>query len=153
VKFYLMRHGEAEAYAATDAARCLTAEGKRKLTGFIGDIAAELQDVNAILHSPYKRATQTAGIVAETLGISAIEVLPEWIPEGSPSAALVSLEPFADLTPLVVTHLPLVGYVTALCCEGSEHYPLPFVCGEIVRIQADWPAAGLGQMLQNWRPV
>ncbi len=153
MNFYLMRHGQAEAYAASDADRCLTSSGKHELERFLKALSPDLQDVDLILHSPYQRAFETALIVSTVLGVDSVQTLPHWTPEASPSLALASLESFENKTPLVVTHLPLVGYVTALCCQGSEQYPLPFTCGEIVKITADWPAAGLGQLLQNWRPV
>ncbi|MFW1676288.1 phosphohistidine phosphatase SixA [Pontibacter sp. JAM-7] len=151
--FYLMRHGEAESFAVTDAQRRLTETGRLKLERQLKQIDAELLDIDCILHSPYQRAKETAALVSAQLGILPEPSLSAWTPDASPSAALDSLEAFADRTPLVVTHLPLVGYVTALCCEGSTQYPAVFGCGEIVRIKADWPAAGLGQLQQQWRPV
>jgi phosphohistidine phosphatase len=49
-----------------------------------------------------------------------------------------------------VTHMPLISFVEALCCEGVISYPRSFACAEIAEITADWPAAGLGSLIRHF---
>lgn len=143
MKFFLMRHGEAEAFAKTDRDRKLTDQGKSMVRERITALRAALSDIDCIVHSPYIRAHQTAYIVAELIGIDRIKYSELWIPEGRPQDALSSVEGYSNSTPLFVTHMPLIAQVEALCA-GESRYPSPFDCGEISQISADWPAAGLG---------
>ncbi|WP_420597649.1 SixA phosphatase family protein [Neptuniibacter sp.] len=143
MKFFLMRHGEAEAFAKTDRDRKLTDQGETMIRERITALRASLSDIDCIVHSPYIRAHQTAHIVAELIGIDRIQNSELWIPEGRADEALSSVESFINSTPLFVTHMPLISQVEALCV-GDKGYPYPFSCGEIAVMHADWPASGLG---------
>lgn len=143
MKFFLMRHGEAEAFAKTDRDRKLTDQGKSMVRERITALRAVLSDIDCIVHSPYIRAHQTANIVADLIGVDRIKSSELWIPEGRPQDALSSVESYINSTPLFVTHMPLIAHVEALCA-GESRYPSPFDCGEISQISTDWPAAGLG---------
>ncbi|WP_420600771.1 SixA phosphatase family protein [Neptuniibacter sp.] len=143
MKFFLMRHGEAEAFAKTDRDRKLTDQGESLIRERITALRASLCDIDCIVHSPYIRAHQTAYIVAQLIGIDRIKCSELWIPEGGADEALSSVESFINSTPLFVTHMPLISQVEALCV-GEPRYPSPFGCGEISQIRADWPAVGLG---------
>lgn len=143
MRFFLMRHGEAEAFAKTDRDRKLTDQGETLIRERITALRASLCDIDCIVHSPYIRAHQTAYIVAQLIGIDRIKCSELWIPEGGADEALSSVESFINSTPLFVTHMPLISQVEALCV-GEPRYPSPFGCGEISQISADWPAVGLG---------
>jgi phosphohistidine phosphatase len=67
---YLMRHGEAEPQRTTDDARPLTAVGEATVRA-VADGMRQLGLRPRILHSPYIRATQTARLVADVLGVTA----------------------------------------------------------------------------------
>ena len=143
MKFFLMRHGEAEAFAKTDRDRKLTDQGESMIRERITALRTSLSDIDCIVHSPYVRAHQTAYIAAELIGIDSITCSDLWIPEGKPQDALSSVESYINSTPLFVTHMPLISQVEALCA-GDQRYPAPFSCGEITEVTADWPAVGLG---------
>ena len=142
---FLMRHGEAEFYAASDQARALTAFGIERAEENLRALQSQLCTIEQIVHSPYLRAQQTATLAAQILGIaeSHIHVNELWTPDGNPQIALTSLEAYMDKTTLVVTHMPLISQVEALWI-GETAYPAAFACAEISRIAAEWPAAGLG---------
>lgn len=145
MKFYLMRHGEAEMFAASDKQRALTSQGRIRLQEQITAIRSSLSDVDCILHSPYQRACETAAIVAQALKIDALAVVDGWTPSDDPVTAISTLEGYLQRTPLIVTHMPLVSNVEALLCDGSSSYPRAFNCGEISAIEAEFPAVGLGE--------
>lgn len=144
MRCFLMRHGEAELYAASDQTRALTFQGVERLKHQLQALQGQLGEIEQIVHSPYLRAQQTAALVADTIGIteSNIVISELWTPDSDPHAALAMLEAYTDKTTLVVTHMPLISLVEALWL-GETLYPQAFACGEISRISADWPAAGL----------
>ncbi len=144
MKFYLMRHGEAEFNAPSDAQRKLTDRGVELLTYRLASCQEMLASVNCIVHSPYRRTTETAEIVSKVLNINTLYCSDLWTPDSDPHIALNALERYVDSVPLIVTHMPIVSYVEALCCDGNSQYPQPFGCGEISSIEADWPGTGLG---------
>jgi phosphohistidine phosphatase len=143
-----MRHGEAEMFAVSDESRALTSGGAEKVRLKLTELKPQLNAIDCIIHSPYLRAAQTAEIVAQCLGIKTLIVSEKWTPEANPSEVLASLETFSNLTPLIVTHMPIVSRVEALCC-GEPQYPQPFNCAELSCIDADWPGAGLGSSRRN----
>ncbi len=66
---YLLRHGDAEDGNGDDAARRLTAKGKRQ-AGTAGRALAELgEKIDACLTSPKLRAAETARLACEPLGL------------------------------------------------------------------------------------
>lgn len=143
MKFYLMRHGEAEMFAVSDEARALTSGGVERLREKLMRKMSQLRGIDCIIHSPYLRTVQTAEIVSQFLGVNEFIASENWTPEADPQHALAFLEAFSARTPIIVTHMPIVSRVEALCC-GDLRYPQPFQCGELSLIEADWPAAGLG---------
>lgn len=150
MKFYLMRHGEAEFNAPSDAQRKLTDRGVELLKYRLASSKAMFEGVNCIVHSPYRRTTETAEIASEVLDIDTLYCSDLWTPESDPHVALNALEHYVDAVPLIVTHMPIVSYVEALCCDGNAQYPQLFGCGETSSIEADWPGIGLGMRLARF---
>lgn len=144
MKFFLMRHGEAETFAASDMQRNLTERGRLHVSDHVRHLSPQLSDVDCIIHSPYLRTCQTANIVADILSVTDLIESDQWTPDSSPVIALQSLEELENRCPIVVTHMPIVSRVEALCCD-DERFPHPFQCGELTQIIAEWPAAGLGK--------
>ena len=86
MRLWLLRHGQAEPKARTDAQRNLTDVGRREVEG----AAASLQDqsLQVILVSPYQRAQQTAEIVRQALGFTGpAETVPWLTPDSDPADA------------------------------------------------------------------
>ncbi len=76
MQLYFLRHGAADWPdwdPAQDHLRPLTREGVRKIKAEAKAMAAWGVTFDAVLSSPYTRAWQTADIVAETLGLEAVE--------------------------------------------------------------------------------
>ena len=73
---YLLRHGVAERKNGEDAKRRLTAEGKRQSAAAGLALAALGVPVEACLTSPKLRASETAELACEALGIEAEVVEP-----------------------------------------------------------------------------
>lgn len=105
----LLRHGLASGQGP-DAG--LLPEGTAYLRRLGERLESEGWRPAAVVTSPYRRARESAMVIAAALGaLTQIQVLEELAPEAEPDAAIAAIldrVPFA--TPvLVVTHLPLVG--------------------------------------------
>lgn len=110
----------------------------------------ESGDIERILVSPYLRAEQTECVVAETLNFSGKkEVLPELTPGGDADRVADYLQMLATegvASVLLISHLPLVGYiVSALCPQES---PPMFSTSAIASVTLD-AATGKGSL--NWQ--
>lgn len=105
---FIMRHGEAEAMAQTDAHRELTPEGRSDITQMASSYRDALSQVDVIWASTYVRAQQTAAIMAEHLS-KPIITQPFLPPSANPTEVLSALEASRHQTVLVVSHQPLVG--------------------------------------------
>jgi phosphohistidine phosphatase len=99
MQLFLLRHAEAEAKAASDETRPLTAKGSKQAK-IIGKYCLEHGVVPAvILSSPLKRAEETARLVAAELNSPKLVQIAEYLRAGMTSnRALSSLsENFTDL--------------------------------------------------------
>ncbi|CAI2148292.1 Phosphohistidine phosphatase sixA [Serratia fonticola] len=80
-------------------------------------------DIERVLVSPYLRAEQTLETVREALTLpEGEEVLPELTPGGDAGLVSCYLQALAKEgigAVLVVSHLPLVGYLVAELCPGE----------------------------------
>ncbi|GLR74980.1 phosphohistidine phosphatase SixA [Aliivibrio sifiae] len=120
MKVFIMRHGEAEAYAPSDEERNLTSHGESqsaKIAQWL--MAAHGVTFDYVLVSPYVRAQQTWNTIKPILNVAdaKVEISDEITPYGDSDdvveyvKALGSVEEIENI--LIVSHLPLVGYLTA----------------------------------------
>jgi phosphohistidine phosphatase len=110
-----MRHGEAEGAApGGDAMRALTPRGRDIVEGAARALKRMGLRPEALWHSPYVRARQTAEIVAETLGLDGMQEKEGLVPHGSAAAMAEALFEAKARSIFVVAHLPILP---ALCVE------------------------------------
>ncbi len=132
MKLVIMRHGQAEAAASSDAERRLTAVGRADVENIAGKLwrdlcGAGLAQPAKVFHSPYTRTTETAQILYDRLspigmsklvsgpesttcllGSNTVQVVCEWVQEtGTESLLLVS-------------HQPLVSELLCWLVEGVD---------------------------------
>lgn len=124
MQVFIMRHGDAALDAASDSVRPLTTSGCDESRQMATWLKSQKVDIERVLVSPYLRAEQTLNVVGECLRLpDAIDVLPELTPCGDVGlvgAYLLALANEGVATALVVSHLPLVGYlVSELCPEET----------------------------------
>lgn len=107
----LIRHGTAQDRAATDAARALTPRGEAEARQ-TGVRLAKLEPApDEIVSSPYRRALETARLIAEVLGFAGDLVVDEaLIPDAPPSGVRDLLGRLSDRRHVVlVAHEPLLS--------------------------------------------
>ena len=149
MKLWILRHGEAEGHARTDAERNLTEHGR----GEVLRSAAHLigQPLSAIIASPYVRAQQTAQLVREALGFEAqIRTVPWLTPEGNPVQVLEKLD--TDDNVLLVSHQPLVGNLISFLQHGHQRQPQPMSTASLAELEGDFPLAGLMSLVSVKNP-
>lgn len=142
MKLWLLRHGEAEPRARTDAERNLTDAGRLD----VQRSAAHLQGhpLQAILVSPFQRAQQTAELVRQTLGFSGtVETVPWLTPESDLSEAMLYLDRRLETDLLLVTHQPFVGTLGGWLVSGNRGTPLPMAPASLAELHGEALAAGL----------
>lgn len=137
-----MRHGEAALEAASDAVRPLTLCGRDESRQMAAWLNTKSVDIERVLVSPYLRAEQTLATVREALTLpEGAEVLPELTPGGNAEQVGSYLQALAMQgvsSVLIVSHLPLVGYLVAELCPGE--CPPMFATSAIANV--DLPADG-----------
>lgn len=120
---YILRHGIAEKRSPSgdDAARRLTEQGKDRTRAVATGLKAAGCRPDALVTSPLPRASETAEIVAATLGDNlTAQVLPELAPDVAPSEALTALKPFGQHQGLmIVGHEPALSSIASLLLTGS----------------------------------
>ena len=142
MRLWLLRHGQAEPKARTDAQRNLTDVGRREVEG----AAAPLRDqsLQVILVSPYQRAQQTAEIVRQALGFTGpVETVPWLTPDSDPADAMLYLDRRTEQRLLLVTHQPLVGALGVWLVSGHRDAPLPMATASLAELEGEHLAAGL----------
>jgi phosphohistidine phosphatase len=123
----MLRHAEAEVRAASgrDEDRGLTAAGRAQAKAVARGIAACAPSITVVLTSPYLRARQTAGPVAEALGISGVRASRALEPETDPEAILAELEESGEESVLLVGHAPSLGRLLGRLVTGSPDGDIP----------------------------
>lgn len=149
MKLWVLRHGEAEGHARTDAERNLTEQGR----GEVLSSAAHLigQPISAIFASPYVRAQQTAQLVRDALGFEPeIRTVPWLTPDGNPLQVLQKLD--TDDNVLLVSHQPLVGSLISFLQHGHQRQPQPMSTASLAELEGDFPLAGLMSLVSVKNP-
>ena len=142
MKLWLLRHGEAEPTARSDAMRNLTAYGRQQ----VGEAAEHLRDrpLQVVLVSPFVRAQQTADVLCEALAFSGNRVTVPWLaPESDLRHTLRELAAYPQPELLLVTHQPLVGALAGFLIHGHRQQPLPMNTASLVLLEGDELLAGL----------
>lgn len=151
----IVRHGEA-APGVPDSQRELTLQGESEAAGMARWLAARRAKGELALPilyaSPYARAQQTAGIIADALGCP-LNTLDFITPEDDPAKVSDWLlaQPESPLI-MLVSHMPLVGNLTELLVDGRVGQGLGFATAGVAELEADVWAAGCAQLKRYTSP-
>lgn len=154
-RLLVMRHGQAVP-GSPDASRTLTTQGKAEVARMAACLAGH-DDLDhfrlRILASPYRRAQQTAEVIAKALDCE-FETLSIIAPDDSPMAVVDwLLEQDSGDPLLLVSHMPLVGDLASLLVEGRLHAGPSFPTASIAELEADVFAAGCARLIRLISPA
>lgn len=157
MNLFLLRHSIASQHAASgrDSDRALTAEGNAVLTDGRFDQAAALLAMPAlIVSSPYRRARETAKLVANRLGYQGALLQSDgFTPDASPRQLWEEVRELAAATEaasiLVVAHEPLLSSACSWLL-GSAKIEVEFSPATLVMIEfsGELKAESKGKLLQ-----
>ncbi|ARD12935.1 MULTISPECIES: phosphohistidine phosphatase SixA [Pseudomonas] len=145
MKVWVLRHGEAQSRARSDAERELTAHGREEVL----KSAVHLTDkaVRRIIASPYVRAQQTAELVRQSLGFNDPVVTVPWLtPDSSPREVLLQLDKLGVDEVLLVSHQPLVGELIGVLAHGSPQQAEPMSTASLAELEGEFVLAGAMQL-------
>ncbi|MFD2180215.1 phosphohistidine phosphatase SixA [Veronia pacifica] len=150
MQIYILRHGEATPFAASDEQRPLTEHGAEQ-TAIIADwLSSQLKEgIDTVLVSPYLRAQQTWQVSEKYLPAPRKVITDDGITpygDGEDVAdylrAMISIEKPDSI--LLVSHLPLVGYLTSELVLGIQ--PPVFSTSAVACVDYD-PETEKGKLL------
>lgn len=155
MRIYIMRHGEAENFAASDAERALTSRGIMQSQQIATSLAPYLaEQLDQVWVSPYLRAQQTwQAMVAELPTANKVVNADDITPYGDAETvaeylrAMIAIDQPQSI--LLISHLPLVGYLTSELAQGVQ--PPMFSTSAIVAIDYD-PSSERGELVWQLRP-
>ncbi|MEZ9927729.1 phosphohistidine phosphatase SixA [Vibrio breoganii] len=115
---FIMRHGEAGSFAISDAERTLTQRGEQQSLEVAKSVVGQgVSHFDLVLVSPYIRAQQTWDVIKDQFSATKVEECVDITPYGQSDDVYQYVCAIADTQQpksiLLVSHLPLVGYLTA----------------------------------------
>jgi phosphohistidine phosphatase len=118
IRLYLMRHGAAAepgSHAGPDSDRPLTSKGIEKTRAAAEGLKALGLEPTALVSSPYRRALQTAEIVAQVFGVPAARIrrTDALTPAAKPSALIHELAQIRGREILCFGHAPNLDLIIA----------------------------------------
>ncbi len=121
---YLVRHGVAEDVGpdGDDRSRRLTAVGRTRMTAAAAGLRALDVTLDAVVTSPYPRASETASIVAAALGGPSprpLDALTPDVPAAETAKALRRIGRHEHV--MAVGHLPNLAELASLLLTGTPH--------------------------------
>ncbi|WP_394129844.1 phosphohistidine phosphatase SixA [Shewanella maritima] len=116
MQLFLMRHGEASFDAPSDRERKLTDSGRYHTRKMANWLTMNIGQIDLVIVSPYLRAQQTWQEVSKHLPeprklVTLDDITPNGSPQTATDAILAYAEEYYADTVLVITHMPVVGYM------------------------------------------
>jgi phosphohistidine phosphatase len=144
MNLYLLRHGTATepemAGYKPDSERPLTAKGKNRLRTTAKAMEALDLSFDLILSSPFRRAKQTAEIIAKNFKLrKKLAFSDNLTPAGNPRLLIQQLNQFRPEPEnvLLVGHEPYLGQLIALLAAGNTRLEIDFKKGGLCKLEAE----------------
>ena len=151
MNIFVMRHGQAAPEASTDALRPLTEQGRDEVSLMAQWLAPQVSHFDLVLVSPYLRAQQTWQQLSQDLSAAQVESCEQLTPNCDAdlvaSLILAHGQSYPHGNILVVSHMPIVGYLVESLCVGVMA-PI-FVTAGMAKITVDSGSGGLLAWLEG----
>lgn len=152
MQLLILRHGQAEQWAANDDIRNLIEVGRAEAAVIANKLAGLALPPTVIAHSPLVRTTQTMAIVQQSLNAEYIEVWPELVHQGTPEAVEQKLMASGFDNVLLVTHMPLIAVLENYLVTGDKYGGSPFSTCELAVLTSGDAYPGNWQLQQRALP-
>lgn len=151
MNIFVMRHGQAAPEASIDALRPLTEHGRDEVSLMAQWLAPQVSQFDLVLISPYLRAQQTWLQLSDHITAQHVETCDQLTPncDADLAASLILAygEMPANANILVISHMPLVGYLVESLCVGVMA-PI-FVTSGMAKITVNTGSGGLLAWLEG----
>ncbi|WP_319784030.1 phosphohistidine phosphatase SixA [Oceanisphaera sp. IT1-181] len=151
MNIFVMRHGQAAPEASTDALRSLTEQGRDEVSLMAHWLAPQVTLFDLVLVSPYVRAQQTWLQLSKDIPSLHVETCDQLTPSCDADLAASLILAYGDRYPngniLIVSHMPLVGYLVESLCSGIMA-PI-FVTSGIAKVTVNKGAGGMLAWLEG----
>ena len=124
IEIVILRHGEAGT-ASSDRERPLTDYGREQVSSQYQWLLDQGFLPELILHSPYRRTSETAILAADFFHDAKIKIEPLLKPDADPAIISSLIPTLGNSRILLVSHMPLVSYLTAAISEGIQPFAFP----------------------------
>lgn len=152
MRLYIVRHGEAETRANSDAERALTGRGRAAVAEIWQSLRRDGVQVARLVHSPYLRARQTADVIAECYPGIRLETCGLLTPDDPVMPVIDWLANQPTLEGCVlVSHMPLVAALTGALADGVSAR-VPFSVGTVACLDMEVAAVGGGRLIWTRSP-
>ena len=135
------RHGIAvelsDPAVPSDEERPLTEEGIRKTREAAEGLKRLQINFDKLLTSPWLRASQTAGILADVLALGTPETLPELAGDHTPNELIEALAQQTGRHMLLVGHQPLLAETVAQLLSGEPKFQIDLKKSGVCAIEVD----------------
>lgn len=121
MKVYIMRHGEAGYAASSDSTRTLTEYGIQQCVAVGEWLCSQHIELECGLVSPYLRAQQSFDALSSVIRVNKVDIEHQLVPGGSSqhiANTLSTLSTNGVDSVILVSHLPLVGYLVNELCPN-----------------------------------
>ncbi|PSJ47031.1 phosphohistidine phosphatase SixA [Zobellella taiwanensis] len=123
MNIFIMRHGQAAPEASSDALRPLTEQGRDETCLMAQWLAQQVPVFERVLVSPYLRTRQTWQQLSRHLAATQVEYCDELTPNADADIAASLLLAYGELNRqaniLVVSHMPMVGFLVESLCPAT----------------------------------
>ncbi|MDP5291232.1 phosphohistidine phosphatase SixA [Oceanimonas sp. CHS3-5] len=151
MNIFIMRHGQAAPQASNDASRPLTEQGSEEVCLMAQWLAPQVPAFDRVLVSPYVRSQQTWQHLSRFISGKQVEYCDELTPGADADITASLLLAYGELEQdnnlLVVSHMPLVGFLVESLCPGTMA-PI-FVTSGIAKITLEKGHGGLFNWLEG----
>lgn len=149
---YLMRHGEAENHALSDASRELTPRGIAETRAVSAQLQISAPAIERAITSPFQRALQTSSILSAALAIPPFEVSNGLQPEADLHGLMDVIEQTESEHLLLVAHNPLLSNLLGLLVDGNLEKSRYMGTSHMACISLTLAAPGCGELLYTLTP-
>ena len=156
MQLLLMRHGEANFNALTDAQRPLTQQGSATVIQQSRNLKVPWHEFTSLWASPYVRAQQTASLLLQNYAHEKHDLILQSLGCITPHGEINQVQNFLleqqHESTILVTHQPLVSGLIGHFCHADEYLGEPMMPASMALLEGEVAAAGCLKLTHLFHP-